>query len=103
MFPTNALPLLAATSAAKTEDGGPKHGVPEFPGEQPSDKQLADWLDQSLPIFRQVFGAVMRGDTPAQFIELMHGPDDLTGHGSHSESDHCPPSLGGGQRPTLNH
>ena len=78
MFPINFLPVLAATSAAKTDDNGPKNGVPEFPGEQPSDRELSDWLDVSLPIIRLVYGAVLRGDTPANLLKLKHGPDDLS-------------------------
>ena len=49
MFPANLLSVFAATSAAgDTKDGANGAGATtEFPGEQPSDKELADWLDMS--------------------------------------------------------
>ena len=82
MFPANLLSVFAATAAAgDTKDGANGAGATtEFPGEQPSDKELADWLDAVGPMIRQRFGAVLRGHTPAHLVELEHGPDDLTGY-----------------------
>ena len=49
------LPLFAATDAASGDDGVKRtsSGVPVFPGEEPSEEELRDWLKLSLPILRQ--------------------------------------------------
>ena len=42
---SNLLPVLAATSAAGDINGKDAASDADFPGEQPADKELADWLD----------------------------------------------------------
>ena len=81
MFP-NLLSVFAATSAAgdtknSTIGAG---GMTEFPGEQPTDKELSDWLDAVGPMIRQQYGAILRGDLPVHLVELQHGADDLSGY-----------------------
>ena len=72
--------MLAATPAPTDHryDGADKDS--DFPGEQPSDKELSDWLEAVLPSVRQSFGAVLNGDVPSHLIELTLGADDLTGY-----------------------
>ena len=80
MFPQALWPVLAATPAPTDgRDDGEKR-IPDFPGEQPTNKELSDWLDAVLPTVRQTHGAVLNGDTPAHLVELTLGPDDLTGY-----------------------
>ena len=48
MFPLDLLSVFAATSAAgpaATTGNNGADGVTDFPGEQPTDKELSDWLD----------------------------------------------------------
>ena len=52
------LSAFAATDAAVASNGS-KTVVTEFPGEHPTDKELADWLEVVLPALRMTFGAVM--------------------------------------------
>ena len=80
MFPFDMLSVFAATSAA----GNPASGIngadgddSEFPGEQPTDKEMSDWLDAVGPNIRRVYGAALRGDTPYHLVKLKHGADDL--------------------------
>ena len=72
--------MLAATPAPTENRDGGADKESDFPGEQPSDKELSDWLDAVLPSVRQSFGAVLNGDTPSHLIELTLGADDLTGY-----------------------
>jgi hypothetical protein len=77
----NFFPVMAAMDAPAKDDGQTRtsNGLYEFPGEQPTDKEISDWLDDTLPLLRQQFGALMRGETPARLQHLRHGADDLTG------------------------
>ena len=82
MFPLDLLSVFAATSAAGNPSNSNNNADGsdlEFPGEQPTDKQLSDWLDAIGPGIRRLYGAALRGDTPSHLIKLRHGADDLTG------------------------
>ena len=82
MFPLDLLSVFAATSAAgnpSNSNNGADGSDLEFPGEQPTDKQLSDWLDAIGPGIRRIYGAALSGDTPSHLIKLQHGADDLTG------------------------
>ena len=75
------LSVFAATSAAwptSTSSNSSADGVTDFPGEQPTDKELSDWLDLVGPNIRRIYGAALRGDVPAHLVKLKHGADDLT-------------------------
>ena len=81
MFPIDFLSVFAATSAAgntSSKDGADGTDELEFPGEQPTDKELSDWLDAVGPAIRRIYGAALRGDTPSHLVKLQHGADDLT-------------------------
>ena len=56
---SNLLPVLAATSAAGEVNGKDGASDADFPGEQPADKELADWLDAVGPHVKQHYGAVL--------------------------------------------
>ena len=72
--------MLAAMPAPNdNREDGERRNL-DFPGEQPSDKELSDWLDAVLPTVRQTHGAILNGDTPSHLVELTLGPDDLTGY-----------------------
>ena len=77
----NFMPMFAATdAAAPTGNGSTKSsGLTEFPGEEPTDKEISDWLELNLPILRQVYGALMRGETPSHLKQYQGGADDLVG------------------------
>ena len=80
MFPLDLLSVFAATSAAGNpagSNGGADGSELEFPGEQPTDKELSDWLDAVGPGIRRIYGAALRGDTPSHLVKLQHGADDL--------------------------
>ena len=80
MLPQVMWPVLAAMPApTDNREDGDRRNL-DFPGEQPSDKELNDWLDAVLPIIRQTYGAILNGDTPSHLIELTLGADDLTGY-----------------------
>ena len=58
MIPFPFLQVIAATDT--TSASGGKNGesdYTDFPGERPSDKDLADWLDAVLPTLRRTYGA----------------------------------------------
>ena len=75
------LPAFAAISDAATSASSSRAtSLLEFPGELPTDKELSDWLDNVLPTMRSVFGAVIRGQTPAHLSQFESGADDLTGY-----------------------
>ena len=78
----NFMPMFAATDAATSESHGTAKGsgLTEFPGEEPTDKEVSDWLDLNLPILRQVYGALLRGETPSHLKQFQGGADDLTGY-----------------------
>ena len=47
----NLLPVFAAMDGVQTADGKQRqNGIDEFPDENPTDKQMADWLDANEPI-----------------------------------------------------
>ena len=57
----NFAPVYSATDSAMTGGNGKVGGnLTEFPAEQPSEKELSDWLDANLPLLRQAFGAALR-------------------------------------------
>ena len=64
MLPQVMWPVLAAMPAPTDNREDSDRRNLDFPGEQPSDKDLNDWLDAVLPIVRQTYGAVLNGDTP---------------------------------------
>ena len=70
MLPQMMWPMLAATPAPTDNRDGGADKESDFPGEQPSDKELSDWLDAVLPSVRQSFSAVLNGDVPSHLIEL---------------------------------
>ena len=57
------LPVFAATDAASTsvERNG---RFTEFPDEEPTVKQMSDWLDVNLPVITKAHGEMMRGALP---------------------------------------
>ena len=57
------LPVFAATDAASTsvERNG---RFTEFPDEEPTVKQMSDWLDVNLPVITKTHGEMMRGALP---------------------------------------
>ena len=80
MFPQVMWPILAAMPAPNDNcEDGERQNL-DFPGEQPSDKELSDWLDAVLSTVRQTHGVILNGDTPSHLVELTLGPDDLTGY-----------------------
>ena len=72
----NFIPVLAATDAATVDGKERKNGVTEFPCEEPSEKELSDWLDTNLPILRQMFGALLRNETPANLVQMLRDSVD---------------------------
>ena len=72
------LPVFAATDAASTsvERNG---RFTEFPDEEPTVKQMSDWLDVNLPVITKAHGEMMRGALPPALIQLKAEADtDLT-------------------------
>ena len=79
---SSLLPIFAAVGDATAASSGPRtNALPEFPGEYPTDKELSDYLDNVLPVLRTVYGAILRGQTPAHLTQFESGADDLTGFG----------------------
>ena len=68
----NILPLLsafAATDAPTSDRTKRSNGLStDFPGEEPSAKELGDWLDENGPPLRTTFGALLRGETPTHLV-----------------------------------
>ena len=76
-----AILAMAASSAGGVtqEDGSSgKSALRFFPGEEPSNKEVGDWLDDSLPKIRLVFGALLRNETPTH-LQVYKTLDDMTG------------------------
>ena len=76
------LPLLtamAATDAPTAERKERAGGLSEFPNEEPSEKELDDWLKDNGPVLRKAHGALMRGETPPELVKYDR-QDDLTGY-----------------------
>ena len=66
------LPLLtamAATDAPTAERKERAGGLSEFPNEEPSEKELDDWLKDNGPVLRKAHGALMRGETPPELVK----------------------------------
>ena len=64
----------------QTADGKQRqNGIDEFPDENPTDKQMADWLDANEPIITSAYGAALRGEVPIH-LKLFTVDDDLTGY-----------------------
>ena len=54
------LPVFAATDAASAT--AERNGrFSEFPDEEPTVKQMSDWLDVNLPVITKTHGEMMRG------------------------------------------
>ena len=68
------LPVFAATDAASTsvERNG---RFTEFPDEEPTVKQMNDWLDVNLPVITKTHGEMMRGALPPALIQLKAEAD----------------------------
>ena len=67
-----SLPVFAATDGfGGTSDK--VRTVSAFPGEEPSDKELREWLKVNIPILRQTYGAAIRGVTPSHLIKYESG------------------------------
>ena len=61
----NLLPVFAAMDGVGSPDGKTSsNGIAEYPDEEPTDKELSDWLDEVSPPIRARFGALLRGETP---------------------------------------
>ena len=78
----NFLPMFAAFNGLPTKktEGG-SSDLAEFPDEVPSEKQLKDWLDDVDPTVRRTYGALLRGDTPADLVSTKATAErDLTGY-----------------------
>ena len=81
------LPLFLTACAATPTDvptsGRPKRsdGLTDFPGEEPSEKELGDWLDENDPPLRTNFGALMRGETPTNLVQYEATTRRPAGHG----------------------
>ena len=57
------LPVFAATDAASAT--AERNGrFSEFPDEEPTVKQMSDWLDVNLPVITKTHGEMMRGALP---------------------------------------
>ena len=72
------LPVFAATdaAAASAERNGK---FTEFPDEEPTVKQMNDWLEVNLPVITKSHGELMRGALPPALIQLKAEADaDLT-------------------------
>ena len=68
------LPVFAATdaAAASAERNGK---FTEFPDEEPTVKQMSDWLDVNLPVITKAHGEMMRGALPPALIQLKAEAD----------------------------
>ena len=68
------LPVFAATDAAATT--AERNGrFSEFPDEEPTVKQMSDWLDVNLPVITKTHGEMMRGALPPTLIQLKAEAD----------------------------
>ena len=68
------LPVFAATDAAATT--AERNGrFSEFPDEEPTVKQMSDWLDVNLPVITKTHGEMMRGALPPALIQLKAEAD----------------------------
>ena len=73
------LPVFAAMDGVSSNDGKTSsNGIAEYPDEEPTDKELGDWLDAVSPLIRARFGALLRGETPVHLKQFEGGADDLT-------------------------
>ena len=75
------LPLftaMAATDAPTASRAKENDGITEFPSEEPSEKELTDWLNRNRPVLTKTHGALLRGETPADLVRYDR-QDDLTG------------------------
>ena len=56
--------------------------LPAFPCEEPSEKELKDWIDGSKPMLRRAgYGPILRRETPPALLHLKGAeivPDALT-------------------------
>ena len=68
------LPVFAATDAASAT--AERNGrFSEFPDEEPTVKQMSDWLDVNLPVITKTHGEMMRGALPPALIQLKAEAD----------------------------
>ena len=69
------LTAMASTDAAVSGDDGMKlrNGLTVFPGEEPSDEELREWLKANVPVLRQTYGAAIRNVTPSHLIKYESG------------------------------
>ena len=74
------LPFLTAFAAtgAPIDRTKRSNGLSDFPAEEPSEKDLDDWLNENGPHVRQTHGAILRGETPPNLVHYDY-QDDLTG------------------------
>ena len=74
------LPILTAFAAtdAPLERTKRSNGLSDFPCEEPSEKELEDWLNENGPHVRLTHGAILRGETPPNLVNYDY-QDDLTG------------------------
>ena len=74
------MPILSAFAATDAPGERTKRtfGCTDFPSEEPSEKELDDWLNENGPVVRQTHGALLRGETPPSLVHLDF-QDDLTG------------------------
>ena len=63
--PSGALSTNAATSSATADT------LSAFPGEEPPVKEKHDWVRANQPIMRRKFGALLRGETPAELVAYL--------------------------------
>ena len=74
------LPVFAATDApqAESEASGKRGGLTEFPGEEPTDEEITDWLKANLPVIMRNYGPAVRNETPFHLLKYLRGADDLS-------------------------
>ena len=72
------LTALAATDAPSAERSKQTNGLTDFPAEEPSEKELQDWLEDNVTTVRKTHGALLRGETPPSLLKYDQ-QDDLTG------------------------
>ena len=87
------MPILSAFAATDAPGERTKRtfGCTDFPSEEPSEKELDDWLNENGPVVRQTHGALLRGETPPSLVHLDF-QDDLVANCQHCSSATSGPS-----------
>ena len=66
----------AITDSFNTSNVSNVASLPKFPSEEPSKKDLDDWLDVAGAVLtRAGYGSAMRDETPPHLIHLSHSKD----------------------------